>query len=317
MLRRSMLRREAIGFIGLGQMGARMAPNVLKLGADTTLEVFDVNPKALELIPFPPTVDASRAHMCASPAEVAAKCRRIITMLPNGAIVEEVFGNKSTGLWRTIQPGTIVCDSSTVDPDTPKRLAEVGKSKGVTIVDAPVSGGVNAAAAGTLTFMVGAESADAFKLAEALLKPMAKSIVHCGPVGSGQVCKLCNNLILAQHMISVSEAMLMGAKLGVDPKTLAGIVNTSTGRCWSSELYNPYPGVVANVPSSNSYKGGFGAKLMLKDLGLAIDAAKTAGVEVRGAQNAKQMYSEMAATGALGDLDFSGIIKLIEGRSTK
>ena len=312
MMRMSLLRREAIGFIGLGQMGARMCPNLLKLGPDTTLKVFDVNPNALKDIPFPEGFDASKAEMCASPAEVAAQCKKIITMLPNGAIVNEVFNNKETGIWATIQEGTIVCDSSTVDPDTPKNLAEQGKAKGVTLFDAPVSGGVNAAASGNLTFMVGAESEARFEDAKALLTPMAKGVTFCGPVGAGQVCKLCNNLILAQHMISVSEAMLMGTKFGVDPKKLAGIFNTSTGRCWSSDTYNPFPGVMEGVPASNNYKGGFGAKLMLKDLGLAVDAAKTAGVEVRGAKNAQKLYSEMAAEGEMGDMDFGGIIKYID-----
>ena len=313
--RHSAVCREAIGFIGLGQMGARMAPNLFRNADVTAVHIYDVNRDSVENV-RKQIADVAKKQVVvhASPAAVARHCKNIVTMLPNGKIVREVFYCPRTGIFQTMLPGTMVIDSSTIDPETPKELCAVAATKGGSfIVDAPVSGGINAAAGATLTFMVGAENEENFKRANTLLNALGKNIFHCGKVGSGQVVKLCNNLILAQHMVAVSEAMLMGTKLGVDASTLAKVVNTSTGRCWTSEAYNPYPGVSPNVPSSRDYEGGFFSKLMLKDLGLAIDAAEGAGMTVKGANNAKAMYEEHCQAAEWASKDFSGIIKYIEG----
>ena len=307
MFRRNVSSLAAYGFIGLGQMGARMAPNMFDNADVTELHVYDVNPEAAKSV-----IEAAAGKtvkVCASPAEVAKGCKKIITMLPNPTIVKDVYA----GMMNDLQEGSVMIDCSTIDTQTPKDVAAELTKKNIAFFDAPVSGGVNAAAGGTLTFMVGSPNEGAFPQAEAVLATMAKSVVDCGMTGAGQACKLCNNLILGQHMVAVSEAMLMGTRLGVDPKTLASIFNTSTGRCWSSDTYNPYPGILPNVPSSNDYAGGFGSSLMLKDLRLAIDAAKGCHLETTGAKNAEKLYSEMCEGDAkMGELDFSGVLKYID-----
>ncbi len=180
------------------------------------------------------------------------------------------------------------------------------KAKSCPMVDAPVSGGVGGAEAGTLTFMVGGEVQD-FEIARPILQAMGKNIVHCGGVGNGQVAKICNNMMLAIEMIATAEGMTLAAKLGMDPKVFAAIVNTSSGRCWSSDTYNPYPGVLENVPSSRGYTGGFGADLMLKDLTLATDAAKVAKQPVMLGALAQQIYQKHSNDGN-GPKDFSSVI---------
>jgi 3-hydroxyisobutyrate dehydrogenase len=314
MLRSSQLRREAFGFIGLGQMGARMAPNIFKDATIDELIVYDVSPDASKSVIANPLSAGKKITVATSPAEVVKHSKKVLTMLPNGKIVNEVY---KTHLIPNTQANTIFIDSSTIDTQTPKDLASILRTKDALFFDAPVSGGVNAAAAGILTFMVGAPTAEQFLVAEAILKHFAKSVVHCGDIGSGQVAKLCNNLILGQHMLAVSEAMLMGTRLGVDPKTLAGIFNTSTGRCWSSDTYNPFPGVLPNIPSANEYKGGFGSALMLKDLGLALDAAKSVNLSTKGAQTAHDVYTSMVKDSNMGSLDFSGVLKHLDTTSPK
>jgi 3-hydroxyisobutyrate dehydrogenase len=199
-------------------------------------------------------------------------------------------------------------DSSTIDPHTAREVAQAAARQGNPMADAPVSGGVDGAEAATLTFMVGA-SKDLFEAVKPVLCLMGRNIVHCGESGNGQVAKICNNMLLAISMIGVAEAMTLGAALGIEPKVLAGIVNTSSGRCWSSDTYNPYPGVMENVPAARGYTGGFGADLMLKDLGLAMDAAKQANQSVILGQVAQQLYQTMSARGD-GRKDFSAIIDL-------
>lgn len=315
MLRSTRFALEAFGFIGLGQMGARMAPNFFKNTECTELYVFDTNPDAAKQVAE--AAQGKQVKICSSPAEVAKHTKKLITMLPNCSVVKEVFNNPTTGIFSTIQAGSLVVDSSTVDPKTIRDLSETAKAKSIALFDAPVSGGIMAAASGQLTFMVGSPAASDFKKAEAFLQPLAKSIVDCGLTGSGQVAKLCNNMILGQHMIAVSEAMLMGTRLGVDPKVLAGIFNTSTGRCWSGDTYNPYPGIFPNVPSSNGYKGGFGSALMLKDLGLAMKAAESCGLKVTGGKNAYDTYTKVVNEGKLGGSDFSSVLKYIDETSPK
>ena len=185
-------------------------------------------------------------------------------------------------------------------------MAKAAAEHGNPMLDAPVSGGTGGAAAGTLTFMVGGSDAD-FDRAQPILAAMGKNIVHCGAAGNGQVAKVANNMLLGISMIGVAEAMALGVALGMDAKTLAGVINTSSGRCWSSDTYNPFPGVLDNVPSSRGYSGGFGSDLMLKDLGLATEAAKQVRQPVILGALAQQLYQSFSAQGH-GGLDFSAII---------
>lgn len=325
MLRRSFLSRAPIGFIGLGEMGKRMAPNLFKDADNTELFVYDLSHDAMKAVEKT-AADAGfagKVRLCKTAADVARNCKIVVTMLPNASIVKNVYTTDSSAqpsLFSVAQPGTIFIDSSTIDPQTPKDLCALARAKSCLFFDAPVSGGVNGAAAGTLTFMIGAGHPEAceadFVQAKKILTPMAKNTILCGAVGSGQVVKICNNLILGQAMIAVSEAMVLGTRLGVDAKTLAGVINTSTGNCWSSNAYNPYPGVMENVPSSRGYTGGFGSALMLKDLGLSLEAAKSANLVVRGAQTAQAVYTDMCAS-KMDQLDFSGVLKYIDETSKK
>jgi len=229
-------------------------------------------------------------------------------MLPNNDIVRNVYCGKD-GVLEGVKNGALLIDSSTIDPAVSKEMAEKCKAKGGDFVDAPVSGGVNAANAGTLTFMVGGPEAQ-FGAARQLLEAMGKNIVHCGEVGSGQAAKICNNMMLAISMIGAAETMNLGTRLGLDQKLLAKILATSTGRCWAIDSYNPVPGVMENVPSSNSYQGGFGTALMCKDLGLAQASATATGSPTPLGSAAHQIYRILVNQG-LGPLDFSAVYKYI------
>lgn len=287
------------GFIGLGNMGAPMARNLLKAGH--ALNVFDLNAQAVQSL-----VDAG-AKAAASPKIAATDVECVITMLPAAAHVREVLAGKD-GVLAGIAKGVTIIDSSTIDPQSAKAFAALAAEHGNPFVDAPVSGGTGGAAAGTLTFMVGG-SAAAFEAVRPVLSAMGKNLVHCGDTGTGQVAKICNNLLLGITMAGVAEAMSLGAALGIDTGVLAGIINTSTGRCWSSDTYNPFPGVIETAPASRGYTGGFGTDLMLKDLGLATDAARSAHQPVYLGALAQQLYQTMSSRGE-GRLDFSSIIKL-------
>lgn len=288
-----------IGFIGLGHMGAPMALNLLKAGHD--VHAFDLSEDALRL------VKDGGAQVAASPRDAAAGAAFVVTMLPAAAHVRAVL-TQENGALAGLAAGAMVIDSSTIDPASAQAFGELVRGGGGAFVDAPVSGGTGGAAAGTLTFMVGGDDAD-YARAKPVLAAMGKNIVHCGATGMGQVAKVCNNLVLGITMAGVSEAMALGASLGIDPKVLAGIINTSTGRCWSSDTYNPYPGVIETAPSSRGYTGGFGTDLMLKDLGLANDAAKQARQPVYLGALAQQLYQTMSSRGD-GKLDFSAVIRL-------
>jgi len=211
------------------------------------------------------------------------------------------------GVLAGIRPGTPTVDCSTIDPQTARDVSKAAAAKGVDMGDAPVSGGTGGAAAGTLTFMVGA-STELFASLKPVLEQMGRNIVHCGEVGTGQIAKICNNLLLGISMIGVSEAMALGNALGIDTKVLAGIINSSTGRCWSSDTYNPWPGVIETAPASRGYTGGFGAELMLKDLGLATEAARQAHQPVILGAVAQQLYQAMSLRGE-GGKDFSAIVE--------
>jgi len=286
-----------IGFIGLGHMGNPMARNLLKHGHQ--LKVYDVVGELVKKLEKEGCEVASSAAECAKGVEV------VITMLPSSPHVRSVYLGQF-GVLAGAKPGTPLIDSSTIDPLTAREVAMDAKAKGCPMVDAPVSGGVGGAEAGTLTFMVGGDAKD-FEAAKPILQAMGKNIVHCGGIGNGQVAKICNNMMLAIEMIATSEGMTLAAKLGMDPKVFAGIVNTSSGRCWSSDTYNPYPGVLENVPASRAYAGGFGADLMLKDLTLVTDAAKNAKQPVLLGALAQQIYQKHSNDGN-GAKDFSSVI---------
>ena len=288
-----------IGFIGLGNMGAPMALNLLKAGH--AVNVFDLNAQAVQAL-----VDAG-AKAAGSPKAAVTDVEYVITMLPAAAHVRSVL-TADDGIFAGIAKGVTIIDSSTIDPASVKAFAELAQQRGNTFVDAPVSGGTGGAVAGTLTFMVGA-SERVFEQIKPVLVAIGKNIVHCGDAGTGQVAKICNNLVLGITMAGVAEAMSLGEALGIDSKVLGGIINTSTGRCWSSDTYNPMPGVIETAPSARGYTGGFGTDLMLKDLGLAIDAAKFARQPVYLGALAHQLYQTMS-TGGAGRLDFSAVIKL-------
>lgn len=289
-----------IGFIGLGNMGAPMARNLLKAGHRLT--VFDLSEAAVAGL-----AEAS-ATPAASPAAVArTDAELVITMLPASAHVKGVYLGED-GLLAHVRPGVLLIDSSTIDPLSAREVAAAARAHGNPMLDAPVSGGTGGAAAGTLTFMVGGEAAD-FDRAQPVLSAMGRNIVHCGGTGNGQVAKVANNMLLGISMIGVAEAMSLGVALGMDPQVLAGILNTSSGRCWSSDTYNPFPGVMDNVPAARGYTGGFGTDLMLKDLGLASEAAKQARQPVILGALAQQLYQTFSAQGH-GGLDFSAIINL-------
>jgi 3-hydroxyisobutyrate dehydrogenase len=295
-----------IGFIGLGHMGAPMALNLLKAGH--TLSVFDLSETALQ------TLADAGAQRAASPKAAVAGAEWVVTMLPAAAHVRAVL-TAEDGVLAGIEKGVTIIDSSTIDPASAREFAALAAARGNTFVDAPVSGGTGGAAAGTLTFMVGG-SVGSYESVKPVLSGMGKNIVHCGDTGTGQVAKICNNLVLGITMAGVAEAMALGESLGIDPKVLGGIMNTSTGRCWSSDTYNPYPGVIETAPSSRGYTGGFGTDLMLKDLGLATDAAKGVRQPAFMGALAQQLYQAMSSRGD-GKLDFSAVIKLYRGEKSE
>mmetsp|Transcript_17922 Transcript_17922/g.21785 ORF Transcript_17922/g.21785 Transcript_17922/m.21785 type:complete len:323 (-) Transcript_17922:454-1422(-) len=297
--------KQKVAFVGLGNMGLHMANNLLKSG-NFELSGFDVNPTALS------ELSKAGGQAAATPAEAAENASFVITMLPSNDHVKKVYkgpdGILSSKGWKQ---GCLCIDSSTIDPLVSREVNDEVTLAGGAFVDAPVSGGVGGAEAGTLTFMVGGTDAN-FEHSKTVLNEMGANIVHCGDVGTGEVAKLCNNMVLAISMLGVSEAMNLGEKLGMDPKVLAGIMNTSTARCWSSDTYNPTPGVIDGVPSSRNYEGGFGTALMLKDLGLATDAAKASAAPVPIGASAQAMYELMVANG-LGSKDFSVAYQFLKG----
>ena len=290
-----------IAFIGLGHMGAPMARNLLKAGH--ALTVFDIVPANVQALA------QLGAKAAGSVAECAAQGDLVITMLPSSPHVRSVYLD-AKGVLAGVRAGITLIDSSTIDPHTAREVAKAAEAHGNPMADAPVSGGTGGAEAGTLTFMVGGEKA-IFDAVLPVLKQMGKNVVHCGAAGTGQVAKICNNMLLGISMVGVAEAMNLGAALGIEPKVLAGIINTSSGRCWSSDTYNPYPGVMENVPAARGYTGGFGADLMLKDLGLAADAARLARQPVVMGAAAQQLYQLFSAQGS-GGKDFSAIINVFK-----
>eukprot|EP01132_Coremiostelium_polycephalum_P002556 gene2556-3165_t len=290
-----------VGFIGLGNMGAHQASNLIKNGHKVV--VYDVSKENMNKLA------QKGAEIASSPAELAKKADVIVTMLPASAHVLDVYCGEN-GIFKSVKPGTLLLDSSTIDPKTARDVAALAEKNQATLLDCPVSGGTHGAEAGTLTFMVGGSESN-FNKAKPYLQCMGKNIVHCGDVGTGQVAKVCNNLVLGISMAAVSEAMNLGVKLGIDPKKLNGIFNTSSARCWSSEVYNPCPGVTENAPAGRGYTGGFGSALMNKDLGLAVDSAKSIGEPLILGNSAHQLYTLMVAKG-YGGKDFSSVYDFLQ-----
>ena len=287
-----------VGFIGLGNMGGGMAANLAKKGHD--VHAFDLSPDAL---------DRAKAAGClpvGSAAEAADGAEAVITMLPAGKHVEQVYAGSVFGAAST---AAILIDCSTIDVATAKRVAEAAGGEGLTAVDAPVSGGIAAANAGTLTFMVGGPQA-AFERAEPFLADMGKAVIHAGTNGAGQAAKICNNMILGATMIVTCEAFALAEKLGLDPQSFFDIASVSSGQSWSMTSYCPVPGVGPETPADHDYQGGFATALMLKDLRLAMEAAATAGAETPIGAKARDLYEAFDAAGN-GGLDFSGIIKML------
>ncbi|MEQ9145025.1 MAG: 3-hydroxyisobutyrate dehydrogenase [Parvibaculaceae bacterium] len=291
-----------VGFIGLGNMGGPMAQNLIKAGHD--LVVFDLSDAAVKK-----ATDAGAK--AASTASGAAKdVDAVITMLPAGAHVSSVYLGDD-GLLAAAETGTLFIDSSTIDVETARKVIGEAEAKGMPMVDAPVSGGVGGAEAGTLTFMVGGEKGS-FDAAKPYLDVMGKNIFHAGGAGNGQVAKVCNNMLLGISMIGVSEAFVLAEKLGLDGQTLFDISSTASGQCWSMTSYCPVPGPVPASPANRDYQPGFTAGMMLKDLRLAQEAAQNAKAATPLGAEAAALYSLMEA-GGHDQIDFSGIIKLLKG----
>lgn len=286
-----------IAFIGLGNMGGSMAQNLLKSGH----QVFGYDLSAVALQHFA----EAGGVVCDSPQAAAKQADIVVSMLPAAKHVREVYLGEH-GILEVLQAGSLCIDSSTIDPQTIQEVAAAAQAKQIRVCDAPVSGGTLGAKDGSLTFMVGAD-VETFEAVKPVLSCMGKNLVHCGDVGTGQVAKICNNLILGISMTAVAEGMALGAKLGIDPQALAGVINSSTGRCWSSEIYNPWPDICENAPSSRGYTDGFAAQLMLKDLGLAVDAAQQADQPIVLGSMVQKLYQQLCQEGN-AHLDFSSIM---------
>jgi 3-hydroxyisobutyrate dehydrogenase len=291
----------SIGFIGLGNMGAPMASNLIKAGE--RIVAFDALPGARHAAAQNGVPVASSARASVENADL------VITMLPGGTDVMSV--------WKESLPiakaGALFIDCSTIDVTTARAVHALAGERGIFALDAPVSGGVGGAKAASLTFMVGG-SAEAFARGKPVLERMGKRIVHCGEAGNGQTAKICNNLILGASMIAVCEAFVLGEMLGLSHRALFDVASASSGQCWSLTSYCPVPGPVPASPANNDYQPGFTAALMLKDLKLASAAAASAGVRTPLGGRAAQIYEEFAQQGHSAT-DFSAIIKLIRSQS--
>lgn len=290
---------ETIAFIGLGNMGGPMAANLAKAGYQ--VKGFDLSAASR---------DVARAHgimIAASAADAVADASTVITMLPAGRHVTAVW-SEFVG---KVKPGTLLIDSSTIDVASSKRAHEYFAGQNYLTLDAPVSGGVGGATAGTLTFMVGGTS-EAFTRAEPILLKMGKRVVHCGEMGAGQAAKICNNMILGISMAGVCEAFVLGERLGLSHQALFDVASTSSGQCWSLNSYCPVPGPVPTSPANNGYKPGFAAGLMLKDLKLAQEAALSSGAVTPLGAEAASLYALFEKLGQ-GEADFSAIINLLRG----
>ena len=290
-----------IGFIGVGTMGLPMAANLVKKGF--TVTAFDMNPAAVK------AATAVGAAAAASAAEAVAGADLVITMLPSSPHVESAFTGDG-GVLMAARKGTLLVDMSTIDPAVTRRLAAAAAERGLRFVDAPVSGGVPRATDGTLAIMVGGAPAD-FEAARPALAAMGANVIHVGGVGSGEVAKLCNNLIAGVAAVAVSEAFRIAEGFGVDPKVITEVISKSSGNTWVMEHMHPVPGLVARSASTNEYQPGFMTDLMCKDVGLAVDAARGLRIPLFVAPAAQQVY-RLASSHGLGRKDFTSVYTFLK-----
>jgi 3-hydroxyisobutyrate dehydrogenase len=288
-----------IAFIGLGHMGGGMAPNLVKAGHE--VRAFDLVSEAVEQAVGKGCTAAS------STAEAVKEADVVITMLPASKHVRAVFHDDVAP---NAKPGTLLIDCSTIDVASAREVGEGLKDLGFEFVDAPVSGGIAAAAGGSLTFMVGGTD-EAFERAKPFLEPMGKAVIHAGQLGAGQAAKICNNMILGATMAVTCEAFVLAQKLGLDPQVFFDISSKASGQSWSMTSYAPVPGVGPETPADHDYEGGFAAALMLKDLKLAADAARSVGAYTPMGGEAEELFQRFVDRGG-GNKDFSGIIKMID-----
>ena len=290
-----------IAFLGLGHMGGGMAPNLAKAGHE--VRAFDLVSEAVE--------KATQAGCSAagSAAESVKDADVVITMLPAAQHVRAVYENDVAP---NAKPGALLIDCSTIDVSSAREVGAGLQELGFEFVDAPVSGGIAAAASGNLTFMVGG-SDEAFERARPFLEPMAKAVIHAGHLGAGQAAKICNNMILGATMVATCEAFVLARELGLDLRTFFDISSKASGQSWSMTSYAPVPGVGPDTPADHDYEGGFAAALMLKDLKLAADAARSVGAYTPMGAEAEELYQRFVDSGG-GSKDFSGIIRMIDER---
>jgi 3-hydroxyisobutyrate dehydrogenase len=285
-----------IAFLGLGHMGGPMAANLVAAGH--TLRGFDPVPAAKE-------VAASKgAQIFDSAAQAAEEADVVITSLPNGDIVKAVYAEALPAA----RKGTLFIDTSTISVDDAREIHAQATERGFAQLDAPVSGGVKGATAGTLAFMVGGE-ADAVERARPVLEPLAGKVIHCGASGTGQAAKLCNNMVLAVQQIAAGEAFVLAEKLGLSAQSLFDVITGATGNCWAIHTNCPVPGPVPTSPANNDFQPGFATALMNKDIGLAMDAVKSTGSSAPLGSHAAEIYAKFAADNA--DKDFSAVIEMI------
>ncbi len=291
-----------IGFIGLGKMGLPMVRNLL--AAEHEIKAFDLLPENVA------AAEEAGAAAADSIADAAKGVDAVISMVPEGKHVRAVYEGDE-GVFANADPGTLLIDSSTIDVATSRVVSRQAVEAGFDMVDAPVSGGVGGAVAGTLTFMVGG-SEEAFERASPLLEIMGGKIIHTGGPGNGEAAKICNNMLLAISMIGTSEAFALGRRLGLDDQTLFDVSSVSSGQNWSLTTYCPVPGPVPTSPANNEYKAGFAADMMLKDLRLARAAAVDSNIETPLGELSENLYSRLAEKGG-GGLDFSAVFKMLDG----
>ena len=289
-----------IAFIGLGNMGGGMAANLAKAGHE--VRAFDLSEEALAR-----AVEAGCSR-AASTAEAVTGAEAVVTMLPAGKHVASVY---ESDVFPNAGPGTLLLDCSTIDVATARTNIEAATANGLVAVDAPVSGGIAAANAGTLTFMVGGTD-EGFARAEPILAKMGKAVIHAGDAGAGQGAKICNNMLLGASMVATCETLALAQKLGLDPQKFFDIASVSSGQCWSLTSYAPLPGVGPTTPAENDYKGGFAAALMLKDLRLAMEAAASVDADVPMGAKARELYEAFVEADKDGR-DFSAIIQTLQG----
>lgn len=294
---------KKIGFIGLGNMGGPMASNLLK--AQHEVAVYDIVPSLVE------SISEQGGIACKSAAEVLCGADLVISMLPASQHVESLYLG-AEGIMPLIDTSSMVIDCSTISPASSNKVSAAAQARGIAMLDAPVSGGVGGSVAGSLTFIVGGTEADLEKV-RPILEIMGNSIFHAGAAGAGQVAKICNNMLLSVLMTGTAEALQLGVNNGLDAKVLSEIMRKSSGGNWALEVYNPYPGVMDNVPAGNDYQGGFLVDLMIKDLGLAMESALATDSSIPLGALARNLYRLHGSKGA-GGKDFSSIQQLFTTR---